>query len=180
MKPGWWIHLTYVEDMRSEKASRHPWKRFRALLAEPTLTEAELALLVVNGRRDGENEASRPSKPPLLRATRRAAPPMWVVCQLFIFPFSFVFCRLPSWEPTPLYPAISPSLESFHASFAKPRKSLMSNNLVNRGWCSISFSRVKNPASYPPALSSRTTAAADGKVVSRTVPFPSIIQSAPA
>ena len=51
MKPGWWIHLTYVENVPNQKAGHYPWKRFKVLYAKPTMSEEEVFDLVVGGRR---------------------------------------------------------------------------------------------------------------------------------
>ena len=55
LQPGWHIRLTFVEALTSQKNSAYTWKRFKSLFAKPTLTEAELTLLIANGRCDGEN-----------------------------------------------------------------------------------------------------------------------------
>lgn len=55
LQPGWHIRLTFVESLTSQKDSTYTWKRFKSLFAKPTLAEAEVALLIANGRRDREN-----------------------------------------------------------------------------------------------------------------------------
>lgn len=47
---GWWIWLTYEEYVKNEKTDRYPWKRFKALYAEPTKSEKEVFDLVEGGR----------------------------------------------------------------------------------------------------------------------------------
>lgn len=55
LQPGWHIRLTFMESLTSQKNSTYMWKRFKSLLTKPTLTEAEVVLLIANGRRDREN-----------------------------------------------------------------------------------------------------------------------------
>ena len=51
LQVGWHIRLTFVEALTSQKNSTYTWKRFKSLLARPTLSEEKVAELVEGGRR---------------------------------------------------------------------------------------------------------------------------------
>ena len=65
LQPGWHLRLTYVESVKNQVAGLHPWKKFKAEVAEPTISAEEIASLVAGGIRpdeEGGNGASAPAE----------------------------------------------------------------------------------------------------------------------
>ena len=74
------LQVTFVENMPNLKdPKKHPWKKFRARWAEPTMTPEEVDSLVRNGRRsegeDGSGNGYAPAQPaPAQPAPAQPAP----------------------------------------------------------------------------------------------------------